>query len=538
MLSALLLAASAYASQEPTKISIKKRQWDLKEWEDGTRPYPRNLEKREEWYRGKNGENWYGPKVAQRIYSPGNWKLETYHSVPKDMAKRIEGRHPWGNRPNVMPFVWAPDGREITDVYIVTDSSFYHYDTASKRSRFIGSPEQYGELDGTMEDARLILNKSDASLDETTGRLYFSQKVGNTNVLRFVEKLLPYRCSKTDDILYLPAVLDTKELYQKIKSPSGGKLEPLFENGQRSEPVFVVRTNKSVKVRHLPGAIRGKRLLITPDGKGIYYARGRGSGQGWWLGTLYDITSLFDINSGRMLRKLKIAGTIPENTKSGDAPGTHGGNNLGLDGIIYTSQHGGSGGGPGRMFSINPESGSVTILYDSMPEDRPWRKKLTAAFDGPADAKSLWFTSTLWQTQCPRTGAIINGGWDNAGVRRYLDGFVTTIVGHFHGGFHQEPRPGWGLDFKNVHKSSNPAVAPDGDLYIADVNDEWKGKRLYTGARIVRIFRTDWPKEQPVNGYGGQFLTEERRELLMLEYAKDYIDNFNRNNKLLKAKKY
>jgi hypothetical protein len=159
-------------------------------------------------------------------------------------------------------------------------------------------------------------------------------------------------------------------------------------------------------------------------------------------------------------------------------------------------------------------------------------------FDGPADSTWLWFTSTLWQTQCPRTGAIINGGWDNSGIRRYHDGFVTTVVGHYYGGFHEEPRPGWGRGFRNVHKSSNPSAAPNGDLFVADVNSVSGGKTIFTEPRIVRIYRTDWPEEQAVNGYAEQFMSKEKRELLMLDYAKQYIENFSQNNKLLKSRKY
>jgi hypothetical protein len=151
---------------------------------------------------------------------------------------------------------------------------------------------------------------------------------------------------------------------------------------------------------------------------------------------------------------------------------------------------------------------------------------------------SLWFTSTLWQTQCPRTGAIINGGWDGHGIRRYLDGFVTTIAGHFIGGFHQPPRPGWNAGFRNVHHNSNPSVAPNGDLYIADVNNVRGGKIIFTEPRIVRIFRTDWPKEQPVNGYAEKFMPEEKLNLLRLEYTKKYIQNFDENNKLLEEAGY
>jgi hypothetical protein len=532
------LVLSGHANQNPVEKDAAGREWVLNKWKDGARPYPRDLGEREKWYREKHGEDWYGPKVAQRIYSPGDWNWEVYHSVPKDMAARLKGRHIWGSSPNTMTFVWAPYGQEITDVYIVADSSVYHYNVVSKKSVFIGAPDMQGRRDGIMEEALLALGRMDIALDHVTGRLYFSQKIERTSILRFIEKLLPYKCSIAKKILYLPSVFEMKKIYEKVKSPDGGQLEPVFENGRRSEPVFVVRTNYSVQVRRLPGANDGKRLLITPNGKGVYYVKVGKTAEAWWLETLYDVTSLFDIETGKMIGKLNVTGSIPENFKRGDAPGTHGGNNLGFDGSIYTAQHGGSGGGPGRMFSINPESGKVSMLYDSMPEDGSWRKMKRSVFDGPADAKSLWFTSTRWQTQCPRTGAIINGGWDNSGIRRYLDGFVTTIVGHSFGGFFKPPRPGWGTDFKNVHRNSNPAVAPNGDLYVADTHGKRKGKVFITDPRIIRIYRTDWPQEQPVNGYAEKYMSKKRLESLRLEYAKKYIHDFDENNKMLEEAGY
>jgi hypothetical protein len=89
-----------------------------------------------------------------------------------------------------------------------------------------------------------------------------------------------------------------------------------------------------------------------------------------------------------------------------------------------------------------------------------------------------------------------------------------------------------------VHSNSNPAVAPNGDLYVADVSREGGGKTVFTERRIVRIFRTDWPEEQPVNGYAERFMPGDNRELLMLEYAKKYINNFEENNRLLKEAGY
>ena len=66
---------------------------------------------------------------------------------------------------------------------------------------------------------------------------------------------------------------------------------------------------------------------------------------------------------------------------------------------------------------------------------------------------------------------------------------------------------------------------PNGDLYIADDN--------YNFPRVVRFYRTDWPKEQPVNGYAEKFLTRAKMESLMVEYAEKYLADFSANNKLV-----
>jgi hypothetical protein len=57
-------------------------------------------------------------------------------------------------------------------------------------------------------------------------------------------------------------------------------------------------------------------------------------------------------------------------------------------------------------------------------------------------------------------------------------------------------------------------VAPNGDLYIPIT-----GKPQ----RVLRVYRTDWPAEQPAYGYGEKFLPKAKIEELMLEYAKEYV---------------
>jgi hypothetical protein len=508
------------------------REWILQEWVEGSRPYPKDIREREKWYAEKWGEVWYGPQKGQRIYSPGNWEWEVAATVPPDFAARIR-RDPknkvdaWGHRRRTMAFVWAPNGGKATDIYVQAGYCFYHFDVLSKKGSFIGNCQESGNRDGEMENA-LVYPEEATSMDSITGRLYFIQE----RTWRYVEKLLPYECSLTNKIVYLPAVLDWNKLYLSVKSPFGGQLAPVFVAERRSEPVFVVRSNPSVKTLDLPGTRIGKRPLITPDGKGVYFVRQKkGGGSLFDTYTNYEGTSLFDINTGKVIEDLKLKGDVPRNNwnshqrMTADGPGTHGGNNIGYDGKIYTAQHGGAGGSPGRMFSIEPSTGEITMLYDSMPEDGSWHKRTSSVIDGPADAKSLDFTSTRWQVQCPRTGAIINGGWDNSGIRRYHDGFVTTIAGHNYGEFNKPARPGWSMGFNNVHGNSNPSVAPNGDLYIADVN--------YKEPRVLRIFRTDWPKEQPVNGYAEQFMSKDKVRLLMIAYAEQYIANFSELNNVL-----
>lgn len=509
------------------------REWILKDWERGTRPYPKDLKEREAWYRKKWGEDWFGPRNRCSIHNPGDWKWEVVVTVQPEMAARIKGkaenkRNLWGERFNIKTFVWAPGGGEVTDIYVLSDTSFYHYDPISRKSVLIGNPEEGGLRDGTMGRARLN-HTNVVTLDHVTGRIYFIQGRKKDKTWRYVEKLLPYECTTTNKICYLPAVLDWNNLYRKVKSPFGGELKPIIKDGKRGKPVFVVKSNHALKVQSLPGPHRGRRVLLTPDGRGVYFSRK-------WAppsSTNYDNAALFEIATGKMIERLKLNGVVPQNYGK-DGPGTHGGNNVGYDGKIYTSQHGGCcgpcGSGSGRMFSIDPKKGKIMLLYDSMLEDGSWSKRKGPIVDGPADAKSLKFTSTLWQIQSPRTGAIINGGWDHSGVRRYHDGFVTSIVSA-----DRYPRPGWNRKTspKFRHRNSNPSIAPNGDLYIADVNDKWAGKIFFTQPRIIRIYRTDWPPEQPVNGYAEEFMPKDKMEDLMLEYAKKYITNYQKNNRLL-----
>lgn len=516
---------AAVLAVERKEKDASSAEWLLEDWESGTRPYPKDLKERESLYRSTWGEPWAGVRNGRRIHNPGNWQWEEVVNVPPELAARIASKKLHGGKPRVwgdrfwgMCFVWGPGGGQVTDIYALADKGIFHYDPINKVTSFIGNPDEGGLKDGIQGEARLHPGEA-VTLDPITGRLYFIQ--GRS--WRYVEKLLPYQCVSTNKVCYLPAVLDWQDEYRLVKSPFGGNLKPVLKNGKQAEPVFVVRSNASLKSLNLPGAMRGRRPLIAPDGKTAYFSQREAWGNEWDMMTLYSTTARFDIETGKMINKLPLVGDVPHNMRH-DGPGSHGGNCLGYDGKIYTCQHGGSGGGPGRMFSIDVESGKVTMLYNSVEKEETWSKRKNPLIDGPADALSLDFASTLWQVQCPRTGAIINGGWDNSGIRRYHDGFVTTIVN----GDEQSripPRPRWINPPIFNHGNSNPSIAPNGDLYVADVNA--------SVPRIFRIFRTDWPTEQPVNGYAEKFIPKKRMETLMLEYARDYIDHYAEKSRLL-----
>lgn len=314
----------------------------------------------------------------------------------------------------------------------------------------------------------------------------------------------------------------------------------------------------------LPGTINWKVPLITPDGENIWLSeKGRFSGGSagfgsWEMPTLYELTSLFDIGTGQLVRKLNPIDPIPPNLSwngidyyksPSSLPGSHGGNFVGYDGNIYTVRLAGCcgpcGSGEGTLYVIDTITGKVTKPMNNLPEpedgsfriyDPAYCKTLgdgtyTTIADGPADAKSLRFTSTLYAIQSPRNGAILFGGWDQSGIREYHDGFVTSVISGMNPSRSDPAIWTWFKMWNGIKipgfeaRNSNPSIAPDGSLYIADVND--KDSTGYTGhARIIRIYRTDWPTEQPVNGYAEQFMPKAKVETLRLEYAQNYIASY------------
>jgi hypothetical protein len=176
-----------------------------------------------------------------------------------------------------------------------------------------------------------------------------------------------------------------------------------------------------------------------------------------------------------------------------------------------------------RLFSIEPTSGRVTFLYDSSSKLHKKPGNLLNSpglLDGPADAQTLQAVSTKWQIQCPRTGAIYNGGWDGSGLRRYHDGFVTTL---YSGGANGRDTWPQASAFNGDSNGVQGTFAPNGDVYVADPG--------FIPQRIVRIYRADWPKEQPEYGYGEKFMPKARLEELMREYAQKYIANHEAESK-------
>lgn len=502
--------------------SVKYREWQ----KDATRPYPKDLKAREEWYLKKNGENWDGARFSNRILTPGDWKWETVLMVPDELHQELvnKGVNPpktWaGCWPK--PQIFAPGAGEVTDIYGGAFSGYVHYNPKTKKVTFIGAPKERGQKDGYGRDARMDNGYGDdnASVDNVTGRIYWVQG-GQRGVLRYVEKLLPYKDKADGKEYLLPAILDHKEAYKKVKSPTGGELEPVMKDGQRADPTFAVKTVPGIKNPQYPGAEKGLRALLTPDGKGIWLA----TSKSWPPQVDFDKTALFEIETGNKLEPLKLATTFPGHKAAGDGVGGHGGTCVGIDGVIYVCEHTGCIGGPCRLLSVDPFDGKVTHLYDSVMGTRmgKWGDRHVEIWDGPADAETLTATSTLLQTQCPRTGAVLNGGWDASGLRHYKDGFLTSMLtGLAHTKY---PRPNWQEPDvpQTTYHNSEPAIAPNGDLYFTDPQTKIE--------RIWRMYRTDWPKEQPEYGYGEKHMPRAKLEELMLEYAKKYIANYEANSK-------
>jgi hypothetical protein len=584
--SALLQGEPAVEKDAEGRIKAKDnkgREWLLEDWKEGTakfpapedgakykewlkdvtRPYPKDLKEREEWYLKKWGENWDGEfyQAGSRgvILSPGKWQWEAI-PLPEDLSKKLSEKP--ADRQGVWRtfggcwssgHVYAPGAGETTDIYGSTGFGFVHLDRKTGKFSFVGKldgalADRFGCTDGIGDAVRIagtyVGGADVATMDVVTGRLFWVQPgiSGRVRVLRCIEKLLPYKDKAGGKQYLLPAILDFKDMYKKVKSPSGGELEPVMNDGKRADPVFAARTmSKAGNIRN-PGNLGGKRSLLTPDGKSVY------TGGNWFrdlqlcdmetgactpVGGAMPLPPAWDLKT---MKPLDPSSPRPKSTiLNSDDPGSHGGSCAGIDGYLYTCHHGGCLRYPMQLVWLDPERGEGRILYNSI-----WGKWdsdiATKCIDGPADSQYLMATSTCDQTQCPRTGAILNGGWDGHGLRRYHDGFVTSVLRGLRPGKYR-PRPEWTGDAKQQPVTSahnvEVGIAPNGDMYVPD--SHWGGVEGEYGRgsplRILRYYRTDWPKEQPEYGYGEKFMPKAKLEELMLEYATKYIANYDANSK-------
>jgi len=562
-------AGAGEGAGDKKKVRVKDssgKTWELNDWAEGTRPYKKNLLEREKAYKETWGEHWAGAPYKSQggayTMTPGTWKWEELVVIP-DGKKACPSdnpiKHPWSKS---QALVYAPGGTEdATAVYAVCTFGFYHVDPKTKATQYVGwmptsetvknkkggdswvygttrgmgkpqPPPPGGYLqDGLDDKARLVPKPSTArcTVDPVTGRVYFMQgtvpyrnRFKGPYKLRYVEKLLPYTVGGRE--LLLPAFLDHDDLFKKIGA------EPVMKNGVRAPPRFAVRTTP-VTVYRAPGfgAYGGNKIMLSPDGRSVFIKKKKGG----YLAEVHQV----EIDTGKELGAVRPPASVPR----GAAQDGHGAVCMGSDGVIYQCKHTGCGGGPGRLFRVDTATGRVTMLYDSMPTWDPNQAKKPAGYretmselkstnDGPADATTLRFITTNFQFTCPRTGAVYNGGWDCAGIRRYHDGFVTSLAQTSQMGG-AGGRPEWGKEpvacFGSLAQC--PDTAPNGDVYLTNCQDYgmFKGAKLrVNGIRIVRLYRTDWPEEQPVNGYANKFLPPEKREKLMLEYAKKYIANY------------
>jgi hypothetical protein len=554
LLSAGMAAAEAEKTAEAalrTETDHKGREWKLEDWKQGdvtfpapedptereawekelTRPYPRDLKEREEWYHKNWGEHWDGQKERARILTPGTWKQEIAGTLPEPYSSMVipaggKGGRNWGGGwPEAA--VFAPGAGEVVDIYGSGRSFFMHIDAKTGTVTYIGDPEgKQGYSDGINEEISMAKGYGHKlTTDTIRGRVYWSQNLGGKqNALRYLEKLLPYRevvAGKDGEVYLLPSVLAYKDMHTKVKGPNGGTLKPELVGGIH-KPSFTVRTVKSLPLLvTTPGAAIGRHPLLTPDGTGIYLSRKVGDHARLAKNhTLMDSMELFSLATGKGVKVPFSAPTVAVQYPFRlNSIGTHGGSCMGLDGVIYMAQTGGCGSHAIRLSSFDPAHDRMRVLANS--HGPHWMKSSVhnGLWDGPADAWSLCGASTKYAAQCPRTGGFYFAGWDWAGLRRYHGGFVTSLIHEFGRSSFGKNAPVKAAGF--THNNSNPAVAPNGALYIA-----------ITGSpqRVLRVYRTDWPKEQPAYGYGEKFLPKTKIEELMLEHAKEYIAGMKEND--------
>jgi hypothetical protein len=503
------------------------REWYLSDWAACSRPYAKDLARREADYLGRWGEAWDGAEYRSHLVSPGNWTWEEFTVIEN-------GRDYLAETEKSQVVVVAPLGGDVTGVYALTDFGFFHIDPESKESTFIGQQGAGGAVDGLDDVARMAPNRDRyghwATSDWITGRVYFDQSddEGNKSI-RYWEKLWPFEVD--GEIVLLPAIALADDLYRELQSPQGAAITPLADGRAR----FRLGTLATGYGSLLRLRTWGSRVLLSPDGTRTYVQPVAN-----WPPKL-DRISVIETWEDQDLGEIAVPETIPV----GPTTDSHPAFSMRYDPFVYVARHTGSGGGPGLAFRFDTRDGALQMLYDSTsvwdlidpetgdPLKRPEAyRELRASTglpnDGPADAITLSFTTTCFQTQSPRTGAVINGGWDASGLRRYHDGFVTSLVAHaqmrMNGG-----RPEWGDDKVAAFGSlqSAPAIAPNGDVYLASCQEELvfpDDPLRVNGIRVIRLSRTDWPAQQPVNGYANQFFSLAARRALTLQYLQRAID--------------
>lgn len=413
--------------------------------------FPKDLEEREAWYRKKNGEDWGWLKFRDRrgeklILSPGDWGIEQSCGAGlgrvsvflsdldgPSLSASFDSRMYHG-------IVIAPNG---TDLFAYGMACIYHYNVNTGQAQLIGTPYRPGHRDGPAEQALLGMrptsNNGQIAMDYSSGRIYFRAGVHKKDFrIRYVKR-------RKDGTYWVDTI-------------------PNFNQGL------------------------GQYLFVSLDGQYLYLIRHDNK-----------VTKInqIDIGTGRIVSSKKV--------KYGDyvlvKKNWHTSMEMGTDGYIYLGSGGECGGNAMSLYKIDPLSGQATKVFDTYRgpngqmdtrKDREWYKAILGGLveaDGPVGNPYLFCRSTSDITYCPRSGAIYFAGWDGYGIRRYLDGYLTTLISPF--GDHTKPKNFQGLrhglgtavngliDF--VHGSNSIGIAPNGDIY------------MNAQGAVMRIFRRDWP---------------------------------------------
>ena len=414
--------------------------------------FPINFVERKVWYKEKNGENWgwltFRDRRGERlILTPGSWKMDHLcgaglHRTSvflSDMdgpllSSSFDSRLYQG-------VVIAPNGR---DLYAYGMACIYYYDLDAGQSQVIGTPYRPGHRDGPAEQALLgmvpTMNRRQIAMDYSSGRVYFRAGVYPKDYrIRYVEK--------------------------------------------QSDGTHQVGTIQGFN------KLLGQFLLVSSDGNFVYIIH-------------HDynktILSKLSVNSGKVLSRINVS---DENGKNVIKLNWHTNVDMGMDGFIYLGSGGEAGGNGMSLYRINPENGYSETIFNTYRgqngqmdtrKDKKWYASILKGdvmADGPAGSPYLFCRSTADITCCPRTGAIYFSGWDGYGIRRFFDGYLTTLISPYGDADHPKAfeglRPGLGKQGYGlcnfVYGSLSIGVDPKGDIY------------MNAQGSIMKIYRTDWP---------------------------------------------